>query len=502
MTKKTDENYDLLIYALSLIFYGPERELTFLRNKTMIISARQDHVFKNLIDIFATAKLFPRIKFVNQKPDPNIQYDKCDCVIQITAFKKFERIVCDVFDPKNLTVSYCTMIWTLSTIRRDHDRTKLETSFYSNNTFPHIPNPIGLKVPSRKVAFPIALTSAIFTGLGTLQQSAAAAYDGYSASSLSSASTIGSSSKMLIIMGIVAGTTFAGISVPAYIHTEELLDKTDHWPSCIEEYMVVPEDAILNTQFSSINKMLNLESLKKEMHLAADIAHDRRDFPRSIEVPSTVLRLIDATDVTSLSQLAVAFRDADHHNMDRLTCSEIVHELPQVKAKVFGKMALAEDKLLLGKHPESINIISPVIDAYETQSNMLVEKPSYVNSLIIRGNAYLAMENYDAAEHDYLLSMERGGEQADPLYGLGNVEFRRNGDFAQSEIYFDKAMEHDPTNSDIIGMYIRSLIFMEKYDVVKAEYDRLLDEHPNIAKIITDENPKLKDIVHYDVNIT
>ena len=328
----------------------------------------------------------------------------------------------------------------------------------------------------------------------------AAATNSDSGLSLLSSGTKTKIIKILAIMGIVLGVTFAGTYVSAYLATEALLDKTDHWPGCIIQYMIIPEDAVSDLRFSSMNKVSNLESLKKEMHLAADVAHDSRNFQRSIEVSSTVLRLIDATDRTSLSQLAVAFRDIDHRDMDRLTCSETVHKLPQIKAKVFGKMALAEDKLLLGKYDESIDIISPVIDAYENKDVMSVEKPSYVNSLIIRGNAHLAMGNYDAAERDYILSIETGGEQADSLYGLGTVEFRRDGDFAQSEIYFGDAIEHDPTNSDIIGMYLRSLIFLEKYDQVKAEYHILLDEHPDIAKILIDENPKLKDIVHYDAN--
>lgn len=286
--------------------------------------------------------------------------------------------------------------------------------------------------------------------------------------------------KKFVVMITLIGIILLIIAAILLYQTPEL-QSSSSWPQCIIPYMNTPKNASsiygLGNPFLSDSDRFKL---KYDLRVISDEAHAERDYEKSLTTSSIVLTLIDPNDIASISQLGNAIRDTNKTDTSRVLCSKSIHESPEVRKYIFGKMALAEDHLLLGEFQESIDVITPVIDKCKTEDST-IEVESCANSLIIRGNANYRLTYYDDAEHDYNKSIKTDGEKADSLFGLGNIEYYRDSNFYDASINFKKALVSDPTNTDIIRMYFNSLFYLEEYDELKTAYHTL---DPKIAENI------------------
>ncbi len=283
-----------------------------------------------------------------------------------------------------------------------------------------------------------------------------------------------------ILVGIVIFTIFL-------IPTES----TPNWPACVIPHMkVLSEDEQRQHGINNLFLSSDLErnDLKMKMRMLSDDAHTNRNYEKSIAISSTVLKIIDPHDFTSLSQIGNAIRDTNKTNTSTLLCSKTIHEIPEIQEQVFGQMALAEDYLLLKEFQKSVDVINPVIEQCNNDSSFGVNSCS--NSLIIRGNAQFRLSNYNESEKDYVQSIKLDGEKSDSLFGLANIFFHRDANFSEAAKYSKKAIIGDEDNTDIIQLYFRSLYNSGEHDKLKMEYNELKNKKPKIADEVKNRLPK------------
>ena len=264
-----------------------------------------------------------------------------------------------------------------------------------------------------------------------------------------------------------------------------------HWPSCVENYIQISDDAEIRTRIASLHNLADHEfnQLREDLKVLSDNTYNNRDFQTSLEISSLILEMVDPYDRESLSQLGIAFRALDIDEKS-LTCSETVHEIPEIRNTIYGIMALAEDKLLLERYLESIKIATELISKYGIDPN--IENIHYGNTLIIRGNAYYNLGDLVNAEEDFHSSIKVIGKKSDSLFGLGNVEFRKGEDYEKTAEYYKEALEYESKNCDIIEPYFRTLIFTDDKKI-KIEYERLVKDNIQCEKTLDEHLPELRD---------
>ncbi len=284
------------------------------------------------------------------------------------------------------------------------------------------------------------------------------------------------------------------VLVGAVIFTIFLIppESAPNWPVCVIPYMnALSEDEQRQLGINDLriwHSDLEREELKKKMRMLSDEAHANRNYEKSLAISSTVLKIIDPHDFTSLSQIGNAIRDTNKTDTSALLCSKTIHEMPEIQKQVFGQMALAEDYLLLREFQKSIDVINPVIEQCNDDSSLGVNSCS--NSLIIRGNAQLRLSSYTESEDDYVQSIKLDGEKSDSLFGLANIFFHRDSNFPKSAEYSKKAIASDDENTDIYQLYFRSLYHLDERDELKMEYNKLKNKYPKIADEVKNRLPK------------
>ena len=273
------------------------------------------------------------------------------------------------------------------------------------------------------------------------------------------------------------------------IHIEE--PSIEHWPQCINTYLVNPENTPFDHLFNDLHLQQSwyFEDMKKQFRQISYDEYNDKNYEQSIEYSSVILSSLDPSDANALSLLGVAIRDHDRTDKQRLDCSIQIHSMPIVQEKTFGVMALAEDYFVESAFEKTIDIISSVIDGYG--SNLEIEEIHLVNSLIIRGNAHLRMESLDDAEQDYKTSIEIGGEKADSLFGLGIVTIFRDQDHDKAIEFFNDALDYDPTHAESLSWMIKSLNEKQDYEKIKVLLRNLNDTDPELARQITEKNPEI-----------
>ncbi len=83
-------------------------------------------------------------------------------------------------------------------------------------------------------------------------------------------------------------------------------------------------------------------------------------------------------------------------------------------------------------------------DAIKDLNMALETMPQYYEAKILKGKAYLGLDNYPAAEKDLISVLNLGLERPDLFNLLGNL-YDKKGDASQAEIYFRRAAELDNT---------------------------------------------------------
>jgi Flp pilus assembly protein TadD len=106
------------------------------------------------------------------------------------------------------------------------------------------------------------------------------------------------------------------------------------------------------------------------------------------------------------------------------------------------------------------------------------------------GYVYENKGMYDLAEKEYLLVLKKREHWAAPLFNIGNLHFKK-ADYAESELYFRKALEVDPANADVMNNLANALVMQRRCREAMDMIDRALqvsrkDEYVDTRRMIVE----------------
>ncbi len=168
----------------------------------------------------------------------------------------------------------------------------------------------------------------------------------------------------------------------------------------------------------------SLSNLKNGHIKLMDEYFESHDYISAKKHATIVLKYFNINDAQSLSTLGNIMRDENRNDIFGTECALAVHTTPFLSNTIWGKIAIAEDYHVLGDYKTSIQWSSRVIDGYSTNPD--INEISYVNALIIKGNAFYRMSlveqsGFDDAKTYYTLAHDIE-KSYDTWFGLGNID--------------------------------------------------------------------------------
>jgi tetratricopeptide (TPR) repeat protein len=214
---------------------------------------------------------------------------------------------------------------------------------------------------------------------------------------------------------------------------------------------------------------------------------------------------IHPDDVRSHARLAVALCDSSDH-----AGALGVVDKARKRWKDDPRLAVAAGRveLKLGNHAAAIAELRKAVDvrpgdlparhwlaialstakrtdeAIEEYRTILRRNPGYLPALTTLGNLLLQSSKLDEAAELFKDALRINNHDLTALHAMGIIEMRRENWPASIE-YFRRALVEDPDRREWPAWinYAVCLTRLERYDEALAEYDRLVERHPDIREL-------------------
>jgi tetratricopeptide (TPR) repeat protein len=211
---------------------------------------------------------------------------------------------------------------------------------------------------------------------------------------------------------------------------------------------------LLNLPSYSPSKLGNL---KKDHIMMMDDYFEDRDYVSAKKHAMIILKYFNGNDIQTLSTLGNIMRDEDRQNLENIQCAVNIHSTPFIGNTSWGTISLAEDNHVLGNFERTSELVSPIINRYESYDESEVnpiEKVTYKNALIINANALfrtaMAQQADNVEDVRIHYTMAHDIEKSyDTWFGLGNLD-RYQGNFEDALEKYEHARElaRDTTEID------------------------------------------------------
>ncbi|QMU54728.1 MAG: hypothetical protein GKS07_07480 [Nitrosopumilus sp.] len=229
---------------------------------------------------------------------------------------------------------------------------------------------------------------------------------------------------------------------------------------CVSQYDILSNDVtdeypyLLNLPSFSPSR---LDSLKNTYVKMMDDSFENHDYASAKKHAIIILKYFNGNDIQMLSTLGNVMRDEDRQNLENIQCAMAIHSTPFIGNTSWGTLSLAEDNHVLGNFERTSQLVSPIINHYESYDESEVnpiEKTTYKNALIIKANALfriaMAQQSDDVEDVRKHYAMAHDIEKSyDTWFGLGNLD-RYLGNFEDALEKYKHARElaRDTTEID------------------------------------------------------